>query len=131
MKITALGVNSAFAIGSSKNGLYDPKFQSNFLIEFPQENGDTYKFVLDFGGDIRHSLAMAGLKVGDIDGWYSSHPHADHIGGVEAIALSTIFNPYYHKVTTEISLNKSLNGINNTTSPDKKLYWARSLLLNS
>ena len=130
MKITALGVNSAFATGGYRdvidldrlNSLLDyetglhidvdfksrvkelvtrayvPKWQSNFLIEFETKGkvkDNIYRLVIDFGGDIRHSLANAGLKLSDIDGWYCSHPHADHVGGIEGIALSTFFNPFY------------------------------------
>ncbi|MBK9499229.1 MAG: hypothetical protein IPO06_07675 [Leptospiraceae bacterium] len=136
MKVTALGVHSAFAAGTYKevietakveamiaeavksakdtqshltiNGIrnilktnstraYFPRYQSNFLLEFQTQGKvkpDVYRFVLDFGSDIRHSLANVGLKMGDIDGYYCSHPHADHIGGIEGIALSTVFNPF-------------------------------------
>lgn len=101
MRVTALGVHSAFATGTyNEDGFYKPKWQSNFLIEFDMKGkvrDDVYRFVLDFGSDIRHSLASKGLKIGDIDGWYCSHPHADHIGGVEGIALSTVFNPFWNK----------------------------------
>lgn len=79
---------------------YFPKWQSNFLIEFDRPGkvkGDVYRLVLDFGGDIRHSLWRAGLTFNDIDGYYCSHVHVhnDHIGGTEGIALSTFFNPFY------------------------------------
>lgn len=141
MRITSLGVNSAFATGKyevvvsaekleaffqtlnetileresplallkefetfvQKNKVirYNPKWQSNFLIEFDcpnkRDGHSPYRLVLDFGGDVRHSLKAFGLTVNDIDGYYVSHPHADHIGGVEAIALSTFFNPFYTK----------------------------------
>ncbi|MCB1156225.1 MAG: MBL fold metallo-hydrolase [Leptospiraceae bacterium] len=101
MRVIALGVNSAFATGTyDENGFYKPKWQSNFLIEFDARGKireDVYRFVIDFGSDIRHALAYRGLKMGDIDAWYCSHPHADHIGGVEGIALSTVFNPFWNK----------------------------------
>ena len=77
---------------------YDPKWQSNFLLEFDtpgKVNSEVYRFMIDCGGDIRHSLARRGLKYGQLDTWYISHPHADHIGGVEGVALSTFFNPFY------------------------------------
>ena len=79
-------------INQFKERVYVPRFQSNFLLEFETKGkvkDNIYRFVIDFGGDIRHSLANVGLKMGDIDGYYCSHPHADHIGGVEGIALST------------------------------------------
>ena len=139
MKVTALGVHSAFATGTYKEVIetakveamiaeavksakdtqshltisgirnilktnstraYFPRYQSNFLLEFQTQGKvkpDVYRFVLDFGSDIRHSLANVGLKMGDIDGYYCSHPHADHIGGIEGIALSTVFNPFCQK----------------------------------
>lgn len=84
--------------------VYSPRFQSNFLLEFETKGkikDNVYRFVIDFGSDIRHSLANVGLKLGDIDGYYCSHPHADHIGGVEGIALSTIFNPFWNSKKIE------------------------------
>ena len=91
-------------INQFKERVYVPRFQSNFLLEFETKGkvkDNIYRFVIDFGGDIRHSLANVGLKMGDIDGYYCSHPHADHIGGVEGIALSTIFNPYWNSKKIE------------------------------
>lgn len=137
MRVTALGVNSAFAKGTyskvitardarqllerafsrtGQNGsgkdagdlfaelenlkteAYFPRWQSNFLLEFDRPGkvrDDVFRLVIDCGGDIRHSLRAAGLSMTDIDAWYISHPHNDHIGGVEGIALSTLFNPGY------------------------------------
>ncbi|MCP5494259.1 MAG: MBL fold metallo-hydrolase [Leptospiraceae bacterium] len=110
MKVIPLGVNSAFAIGTyEKDGSYKPRWQSNFLIEFKSKGKvreDVFRFVIDFGGDIRHSLAYKGLKLSDIDAWYCSHPHSDHIGGIEGIALSTIFNPFWNKAKTDWLTNK-------------------------
>jgi ribonuclease BN (tRNA processing enzyme) len=109
MKVTALGVHSAFAVGqvvtipetdstpARGKKLYEPKFQSNFLLEFATENPERpFRFMLDFGSDIRHSLMYsANLDVGSIDAWYCSHPHADHMGGIENISLMTFFNPVW------------------------------------
>ncbi|MDM8551284.1 MBL fold metallo-hydrolase [Desulfobacterales bacterium HSG2] len=134
MKITAVGVNSAFATGtyeevisirdacdialkitsSSGSGapkgairaeiekrsrrLYQPRWQSNFLIEFdtPGKRGKTpYRLLLDIGGDVRHALKFLGLTSSDIDGVYISHAHNDHIGGMEYLGLTTLFNPFY------------------------------------
>jgi hypothetical protein len=134
MKVTALGVNSAFAVGKYREALpvedvgellkiirspgfdasldrelgdwvaskvmrlYEPKWQSNFVIEFKQPGkvrDDVYRLILDFGGDIRHSLAGVGLGIKDCDGFILSHNHSDHNGGTEGIALSTFFNPAY------------------------------------
>lgn len=105
MKVTMLGVNSAFAVGEFKDGLYDPKFQSNFLFEFQNatfgfkdkiiRKEKTLRLLLDAGGDIRHSLKNVGLTSAQIHGVYCSHPHSDHIGGIEYLALTTFFNPFY------------------------------------
>ena len=136
MKITALGVSSAFATGiyeevvpvekvrelilkiarspEFKNAsdeviaseieklgqrLYRPKWQSNFLLEFDmpsKRNGKSpYRLLLDVGADARHALKAVGMTSADIDGVYISHPHSDHIGGMEYMALTTIFNPSY------------------------------------
>ena len=89
-------------IEQQKEYLYAPAWQSNFLIEFDQKNirGDKespFRLVLDFGSDVRHALAYVGLDFKDIDAYYVSHPHDDHIGGVEGIALKTFFNPFFTK----------------------------------
>ncbi|MDH5719650.1 MAG: MBL fold metallo-hydrolase [Spirochaetia bacterium] len=149
MKITALGVNSAFSSGeyvksvsleainhelkkivhskkknepipikdiiknlsSAAETMYKPKWQSNFILEFEKENGNPYRLVLDFGSDFRHSLQGAGYKLNDIDGYYCSHPHADHIGGIEGVALSHIFNPYFKEGKLEWLKNETTNEI--------------------
>ncbi len=135
MKIIAVGVNSAFALGpyeevitvnnarelflkiasepKFKNAseeiimaeiqkhsqfLYTPKWHSNFLIEFdmPSKTGKRpYRLLVDSGADIRHALKKVGLTSANIDGVYVSHPHNDHIGGIEYLALTTFFNPFY------------------------------------
>lgn len=78
--------------------MYRPKWQSNFLIEFDavgKRGKRPYRLLVDAGADVRHALASVGLTSADIDGVYVSHPHNDHIGGMEYLALTTLFNPAY------------------------------------
>ncbi|MDM8519875.1 MBL fold metallo-hydrolase [Anaerolineales bacterium HSG6] len=78
--------------------LYDPKWQANFIIEFdmPSKHGPSpYRLLIDLGCDGRHALKALGLSSADIDGIYISHPHSDHIGGMEYLGISTLFNPFY------------------------------------
>ncbi|MDM8538749.1 MBL fold metallo-hydrolase [Desulfobacterales bacterium HSG17] len=135
MKITALGVNSAFATGTFHQAvsadqvkeiflkfqqdqdfhalpedyiteeikkiskrMYEPKWQSNFLVEFDtvgKRGKSPYRLLVDAGADVRHSLKNIGLSSADIDGVYISHPHNDHIGGIEYLGLTMLFNPFY------------------------------------
>lgn len=135
MKVTALGVNSAFATGEydqvvpveqvkelilkyqndrdfealpeefideeiqkHSNRMYKPRWQSNFLIEFDtvgKRGKSPYRLLIDAGADVRHSLKNIGMTSADIDGVYISHPHNDHIGGIEYLGLTMLFNPYY------------------------------------
>lgn len=83
MKLTFMGAGSAFT--------YD-NFQSNMLLELPEGDG-VKRFMIDCGSDARHSLSTIGYGPGDINGVYVSHLHADHIGGLEWLALVTFFTP--------------------------------------
>jgi len=86
MKLTFLGVGAAMAPTSM--------WQSNMVLE---KNGR--KLLIDAGGDVRHSLkdAFPSIHPGnistEIDAIYISHLHADHIGGLEGIALCSYFTP--------------------------------------
>lgn len=81
MKLTFLGVGAAFA---------EENYQSNMVLEI---NGK--RLLIDAGGDIRFSMKNAGLKVTDLHAVYISHLHADHVGGMECLALKTKFNPHF------------------------------------
>ena len=79
MQLYAIGSGSAFTM---KN------WQSNFLIV---QNGK--HLLVDCGSDARFALKPFGLGAADIDAVYISHLHADHIGGLEWLGFSTLFNP--------------------------------------
>ena len=102
MELITLGTGSAFTM---KN------WQSNFAIR----SGDKY-LLIDCGGDIRFALQEMNIKIADIDAVYISHAHADHIGGLEWIGFSTLFNPTLKKpiIFGEANLLKDL--------------WAKSLV---
>ena len=79
MEIKILGAGSAFCLGN---------YQSNFIINIEGNN-----LLLDCGGDIRFSLKEQGMSYKDINAVYISHAHADHVGGLEYLAFSTMFDP--------------------------------------
>jgi len=79
MNIKFLGTGSAFTL---KN------FQTNFIIE-----RNNKKLLIDAGGDIRFSLAEAGMSYKDINAIYISHLHTDHCGGIEFLGFCTYFDP--------------------------------------
>lgn len=86
MKLTFLGVGAAMAPSSM--------WQSNMVLE---KNGK--RLLIDAGGDVRHSLAESypmihpGNVSTELDAIYISHLHADHIGGLEGLALCSYFTP--------------------------------------
>jgi ribonuclease BN (tRNA processing enzyme) len=52
--------------------------------------GKNGKLVLvDIGSKIPQALHEKGIKVWDFDGYYFTHSHSDHIGGVEELMLSS------------------------------------------
>lgn len=89
----------AHRVNQLSRRLYSPRWHSNFLIEFDmpnKRNGKSpYRLLLDLGGDARHALKALNITSAHIDGVYISHPHNDHIGGMECVGLTTLFNPYY------------------------------------
>lgn len=90
MKLTFVGVGAASSPMTMAH--------SNMLIE---QNGKL--LLIDAGSDIRHSLAdlpygINGGNVGTkLDAVYISHLHADHIGGMEWIALCSRFVPPHRR----------------------------------
>ena len=81
LKITFLGSGSAFTVDGDN-------YQSNLLLE---KDKDT--LLIDAGGDLRFSLSEQGFSHRDIRNVYISHLHADHIGGMEWLAMNTYFDP--------------------------------------
>jgi ribonuclease BN (tRNA processing enzyme) len=104
-KLSFLGTGSAFTIGEGN-------YQSNMLLEDLDSNK---KLLIDCGTDIRFSLHEAGLKISDITDIYCSHPHADHIGGLECAAFMTKWIPGREKTNLYISRRFSTD------------LWTRSL----
>lgn len=90
-KITFLGVGSA---GSLEN------WQSNVLIE--DLNSDR-KLLLDAGDDVRHALWDRKLRTRDVTDIYVSHPHGDHIHGLEGIGFDTKWVPNREKTNLYVS----------------------------
>jgi len=92
MKLLFLGSGSAFTIGADN-------FQSNLLLIDEQDN----KLLIDCGSDIRFSLHAAGFSYQDITDIYISHLHADHVGGMEYIGITTLFDPQCSKPKLYVS----------------------------
>ena len=82
MKLLFLGSGSAFTVGANN-------YQSNMLLM----DGSDRKLLIDCGSDIRFSLHDRGYSYQDITDIYISHLHADHVGGMEFIGLTTFFDP--------------------------------------
>src|SRR5262245_5527249 len=86
MRLTFAGCGSAFTIGGDN-------FQSNMVLSVCRktDGGDSVRTLLiDCGSDARFSLPTIGLtRPSDIDAVYITHTHADHIGGLEWLALSS------------------------------------------
>lgn len=87
MKLTFIGVGSAFT---------KKYWQSNMLLETGGK-----RLLIDCGTLAHLALRDLGLAVKDIDALYVSHPHADHIGGIEEFALMSYFNPNKKSIWTE------------------------------
>lgn len=83
MKLIFIGSGSAFTVG-------DGNYQSNMVLENPVNNK---KLLIDCGTDCRLALNELGLSYRDIQDVYISHFHADHVGGLEWLAITTKLDP--------------------------------------
>lgn len=92
MKLTFLGTGSAATVGADN-------YHSNMLLE----DAAKQRLLIDCGSDIRFSLLERGLSYKDIAAVYISHLHADHVGGLEWLALCTQFDPECGKPTLYIT----------------------------
>jgi ribonuclease BN (tRNA processing enzyme) len=79
MKLQFVGVGGAFT---------DLYYQSNMVLSIGNE-----RMLIDAGSDARHALREVGLSYRDLTAVYISHLHADHAGGMEWLALKTMFDP--------------------------------------
>lgn len=92
MKLLFLGSGSAFTVGADN-------FHSNILLIDEQGR----KLLIDCGSDIRFSLHAAGFSYQEITDIYISHLHADHVGGMEYIGITTLFDPQCAKPKVYVS----------------------------
>ena len=90
MKLRFLGVGSAFA----PYGV----FQTNAILSRKAEDGTEKHLMLDCGTQAQFALKARDIPLKDIEGVYTSHLHADHVGGMEWLAFSTFFNPSLKKL---------------------------------
>jgi ribonuclease BN (tRNA processing enzyme) len=79
MKVQFLGVGDQFSAHD--------QYHSNMVLTA----GSGEKILVDCGSDVKYSLMENKIKPTDIDAVYISHLHADHVGGMEWLALSTYF----------------------------------------
>lgn len=92
MKLIFLGSSSAFCIGNNN-------YQSNILLT----DGKQESLLIDCGTDARHSLHEQGYSNKDISDVYISHLHADHMGGLEWLGFTSMFDPTQKKPTLHVS----------------------------
>ena len=85
MKITLLGTGGMFSLMN---------FHTNYLVQDQSRpNGTPPCLLVDCGSDIRMSLAALGLTFDNVDAVYITHCHADHSGGLQYLAFSSISRP--------------------------------------
>jgi len=87
MQLIFLGSGSAFTVGGDN-------YQSNMMLVSPRGK----RMLIDCGSDARFALFDLGLNHRDISDIYISHLHADHVGGLEWIAFTSIFDQPRHRI---------------------------------
>lgn len=87
MKLVFIGSGSAFTVGTNN-------YNSNILL---RDESTGANLLIDCGSDARHALYDLGFTYKDITDVYISHLHADHVGGLEWLALTTFFDPSCNK----------------------------------
>ena len=81
MRLIFLGSGSAFTLG-------EDNYQSNMLVDDSSGNC----LLVDCGSDARHSLFAQGYSYKNIHSVFISHLHADHVGGLEWLALTSYYD---------------------------------------
>lgn len=106
MRLIFLGTGSAFTVGGGN-------YQSNMVLEADAKD----RLLIDCGTDARLALYEMGLGYRDIQDVYVSHLHADHVGGLEWLALTSKYDPsckkphlHLHHAFVETLWNHTLSG---------------------
>lgn len=100
LRLIFAGVGAAFS--SSR------LWQTNLLFEY-EDAGKPKRLLYDCGSDARHSLGELGVDAQDIPEVFVSHLHADHVGGLEWLALRRYFGNRRANGSTRLYLPNALD----------------------